>query len=302
MQKNVQTIVQPISVKVGAAGWSYKDWVGAFYPPGIKPADMLSFYTRFFNIIEVNATYYRHLPLSYVNGWLKKTEFRDDFSFILKLHGDFTHSRNYTASVAQDFKKNLDALAGEGKLKGMLMQFPYSFEANNVSFNYLRKLTGEFEEYQRFLEFRHASWLQHDIAENLRDQNNTICVIDQPIMGHATPFMIDNPGKKLYLRLHGRNTEAWVESIENFGKTNNSYEEQSERYNYLYNRGEILEIVVRVREVIKQLQEVIIITNNHPHGNAIINAFEFADFLKTVVGEEPPITTQTTMRKLNRRV
>jgi hypothetical protein len=44
---------------VGCAKWGRKDWVGKIYPSGTKEADFLSLYAKYFNCIELNATFYR---------------------------------------------------------------------------------------------------------------------------------------------------------------------------------------------------------------------------------------------------
>src|SRR4029077_17571236 len=35
-------------VRIGCSGWSYKDWVGPFYPPGTEAKDYLRLYSRTF--------------------------------------------------------------------------------------------------------------------------------------------------------------------------------------------------------------------------------------------------------------
>ena len=46
-------------ILVGTSGFSYPDWVGPFYPPGTRPTQMLDWYAREFEALEVNFTYYR---------------------------------------------------------------------------------------------------------------------------------------------------------------------------------------------------------------------------------------------------
>lgn len=45
-------------IYVGTSGYSYKDWIGVFYPEGAKQRDMLEYYARHFPCVEINATYY----------------------------------------------------------------------------------------------------------------------------------------------------------------------------------------------------------------------------------------------------
>lgn len=49
----------PEAIRVGTSGWHYKHWVGLFYPHKFPPARMLDFYTREFNTVEINNTFYR---------------------------------------------------------------------------------------------------------------------------------------------------------------------------------------------------------------------------------------------------
>ena len=46
-----------MDVRIGTSGYSFKDWVGNFYPPGTRSGDMLPFYARHFSVAEVNSTY-----------------------------------------------------------------------------------------------------------------------------------------------------------------------------------------------------------------------------------------------------
>src|SRR5262249_35504374 len=60
-------------VFVGTSGFSFPDWVGPFYPTGMKSSDFLNFYSRRFDIVEVNATYYRIPPPKTLEQMERKT-------------------------------------------------------------------------------------------------------------------------------------------------------------------------------------------------------------------------------------
>ena len=49
----------PDTIKIGTSGFSYKDWLGNFYPQFCPQADFLKFYTSQFNTVELDSTYYR---------------------------------------------------------------------------------------------------------------------------------------------------------------------------------------------------------------------------------------------------
>ena len=46
-------------ILIGCSGWSYSDWVGAFYPEGLPAGDYLEFYADRFPVVEVDTTFYR---------------------------------------------------------------------------------------------------------------------------------------------------------------------------------------------------------------------------------------------------
>ena len=47
------------TIVVGTCGYSYKDWVGPFYPQSIKSNGMLPYYAERFPAVEIDASYYR---------------------------------------------------------------------------------------------------------------------------------------------------------------------------------------------------------------------------------------------------
>ncbi len=276
---------------VGTAGWSYKDWIGSFYPKA-QSADFnwLEYYSQFFNCVEVNASYYTYIDPKIVRSWLRHTTDKSDFLFTIKLHQDFTHKKNFTEENTKAVKLVLDQLAGEGKLGGLLIQFPYSFSLDKENANHVKNLIDTFSDYEKFIEVRHKSWLIERFFNFVRENNTSLCTIDQPVLGKAVEFEPTAVGDNLYLRFHGRNEEAWSKSIKNFGKKQN-YEQQSVRYDYLYSPGELIEIDQKLKEVIDAVNKVIVIMNNHPHGNAVANALELLHLLSDKIKVNVPENT-----------
>ena len=109
--------------------------------------------------------------------------------------------------------------------------------------------------------------------------NITLCTIDQPQIGKAVQFEPVITNDIAYIRFHGRNTEAWMSSIKNFGKEQ-TYEEQSSRYQYLYTPGELIEIEQKIKVIQEKVKEVYVIMNNHPKGEGVANAFELIHLLE----------------------
>jgi uncharacterized protein YecE (DUF72 family) len=170
-------------------------------------------------------------------------------------------------------------LAKAERFGGLLIQFPYSFSFDSSSIQYIQKLRDTFPNYNCFIEVRHSSWKNKKALEFFKDANLTFCTIDQPQIGQAISFEPIITNNKAYIRFHGRNEKAWKNSINNYGKKQ-TYEERSERYKYLYSPGELIEIKQKIKAVQEKVQEVHVIMNNHPQGDAVANAFELIYLLE----------------------
>ncbi len=273
---------------IGTAGWSYKDWVPNFYPKQqTKDFDWLQFYAAHFNCVEVNSTYYTYLSPKIVEGWIRKIEEMNDFLFTVKLHQDFTHLRKYDKQKVKAITENLDKLLSAGRLGGILMQFPYSFPFNETTAEYIRQLNELFSSYNQFVEVRHSSWSDKAAYDFFNALDITFCTIDQPEIGKAIHFEPVITNDKAYLRFHGRNVEAWKKSLANYGKEQ-SYEQQNERYLYCYSAGELTEVIQKIKTIYDKVKDIYIIMNNHPQGNALVNAKEIMQMLEVSVQKMRP--------------
>ena len=265
---------------IGTAGWSYKDWVPSFYPKNQSAGfDWLQFYAHYFNCVEVNSTYYTYISPKIVEGWIRKVTDSEDFLFTVKLHQDFTHKKDFDHQKIKSVNYNLDLLKQAERLGGLLIQFPYSFSFDTATADYVRELRDIFQSFNCFVEVRHKSWLKKETLEMFKKLNLTYCTIDQPQIGEAIPFEPIITNDKAYLRFHGRNVKTWLKSINSYGKQQ-SYEEQSERYKYLYSPGELVEIDQKIKSIKEKVKEIYVIMNNHPQGDAIANAFELIHLLE----------------------
>jgi hypothetical protein len=77
--------------RVGTSGWSYPNWRGLFYPPGVKPADRLGFCARQFTTMELNASFYRLPRPAVIERWAAVTP--PGFLFAVKAWRAITHER-----------------------------------------------------------------------------------------------------------------------------------------------------------------------------------------------------------------
>jgi uncharacterized protein YecE (DUF72 family) len=77
-----------------------------------------------------------------------------------------------------------------------------------------------------------------------------------------------------------------------------SYEEQNQRYKYLYLPAELIEIEQVIKSIQSKVKEVHVIMNNHPKGDAVANAFELIHLLEERTKVEMPPTIVKVYKRL----
>jgi uncharacterized protein YecE (DUF72 family) len=253
-------------IRIGPAGWSYKDWEGIVYPekPGPK-FDPLQYLSNFFNTIEINSSFYRPPAPSTSKAWAKRVSGNPAFVFTAKLHRVFTHERGKaTSRDEKDFREGIEPLWTNGQLGALLLQFPWSFKNTDEERVYLLNLIQRFSEYPLVLEIRHSSWNNPSFFETLEEAGVGLCNIDQPLFKKSIKPAALTTSPVGYVRLHGRNYQNWFRD----------QAPRDDRYNYLYSLEELDPWIARIREVAKKTKETYVITNNHFRGQAIVNALE----------------------------
>ena len=199
-------------IRVGPAGWSYPDWEGIVYPAD-KPRgfDPLQYLARFFDTIEINSTFYRPARPDVARRWARRVAENEHFKFTAKLWQRFTHQRDaaWSSDEVDLAREGLDALADEGRLGAVLIQFPWSFKAVEASQEWLADVLGAFADYPLVVEVRHASWNQPRFYEWLAERGSGFVNIDQPLFGRSIEPSSRATGRVGYVRLHGRNYEDW---------------------------------------------------------------------------------------------
>jgi len=268
-------------IRIGPAGWSYKDWEGVVYPqkPGAK-FDPLEYLARFFNVIEINSSFYRPFTVSTAKSWANRVAEARDFMFTAKLHRVFTHERGKsTAEDETQVREGMDVLASAGKLGALLLQFPWSFKNTDDERLYLTKLLERFREYPLALEVRHSSWNNPQIYQWLEELGVGICNVDQPLFKKSIKPADVTTSQIGYVRLHGRNYHDWFREKA----------PRDDRYNYLYSMDELEPWIARIKEIAAKTKESYVITNNHFRGQAVVNALEIKATLneERVVGPAP---------------
>ena len=96
-------------IYIGTSGFSYKDWVGVFYPAGLQQGDWLSFYSREFNTCEINSTYYAIPNVAVLQSMSDKTG--NGFLFAIKANQEMTHQREDSAAICRAFRQVLEPVS-----------------------------------------------------------------------------------------------------------------------------------------------------------------------------------------------
>ena len=261
-------------IRLGTCGFSYKEWVGPFYPEGLKAGDYLAHYATRFDTVELNATFYRLPTLNSLESIVAKTP--AGFSFVVKAHRSLTHEPPDDLALAVSaFKMALKPFTAAGKLGGLLLQFPYAFQPVPANRERLARLAGDLGGGTPVVvEFRHRAWFRDDFLEAVGKLGLSLCCVDEPELPGLPPPVALVTGPVGYLRFHGRNKEAWW-AKDDTGEPR----DPGARYRYDYTAKEMKEWVPKVRDLSAAAQRTYLFFNNHPEGHAAKNALAFRTLL-----------------------
>jgi len=189
-------------VCIGTSGWSYRHWIGPFYPPGTKSGDLLTVYTRTFDASEINNTFYRLPEPATLRDWASRTP--EGFVFACKASRYITHTKKLK-DPATSTPRFFDAIAHLGVRCGpVLFQLPPNWHANVGRLDaFLRGLP---EGYSHAFEFRDPSWHAETVYERLAAANAPLVVAD--MAGETSPRRAT--ADLVYLRLHGPGSQAYT--------------------------------------------------------------------------------------------
>lgn len=274
---------------IGTSGYDYPEWKGVFYPQELKRTEFLSYYATVFNALELNFSFYGMPTPERMEGFYNRTEGKIQFS--VKANRLLTHEidgqwQNY----AEEFKKALEPLNQKACLSAVLFQFPESFHYTNENRLYLSKLIQNFAAYPVVIEFRHKEWVRESVFAGLEKLKASLCFCDMPPLKNLPDMKVaelaenseenSNPfiGPNAYIRLHGRNANAWYAVNENTDSSEN--QNGSQRYNYDYSNQELAQFVPVINSAYNTGKKVHVYFNNHPNGNGAKNAKTLKEMLQ----------------------
>ena len=270
---------------IGTSAWNDHD---PFYPPGMKPAEQLSFYARYFPIVEVNSTYYGIPRRQVVESWVRRTP--EGFVFDVKPPRELTSTPEKPrgeapepdADVAARFHEAISPLAQAGRLGAVTFQFPPSYRNTEEHQDYIRLLPELLPGLPLSVEFRRIDWMDEEHADDtlrlLQETGLSYTMVDEPQFGTGSVppvYAITNPRLAL-IRFHGRNAETW------YRFTGSS----RERFNWLYSAEELGEWTPKIEAALQAAEAVHVFFNTNGADQGPRNAYRLMDVLGI---EHPPL-------------
>lgn len=271
-------------ILVGTASWSDPGFVERWYPKKMPARERLQWYAEHFDLVEVNSTFYSVPEPRMVERWCAATP--DDFTFDVKLHQLFsfhstpakllppalqrraeTDARGRVKStpdlqqaLLKIFLRATSIFRDAGKLGVFLLQLSPVFSPRKHKLVEIDPLIEMLSDYELAIEFRNRNWTVGDQLQAtmhfLQKHHAVFVNVDAPKSDHfmIMPSDVDEVtnSNAAYLRLHGRNANAYIT-----GKT------VAARFDYDYSENEIAEVAQRSRKLAREARELHVIFNNN---------------------------------------
>ena len=295
---------QPIGgrVYVGTCSWAEKTFVKSdFYPRTVRTAaDRLRFYATRFPTVEVDASYFTLLPVSYSRRWAEETP--SGFVMHAKAFGLFTGHAVATSRLPRgfaellperlrqqaecrlrevpeefvnacwdQFRAFLAPLEDRGKLGYVLFQLPPSTRFSDAVLDAVHAWREHLPGRHLAVEFRHREWSRHPEAfERLSREGCAYVMVDLPDLPWLMPPVEAVTSDWAVVRLHGRNRDGWARA----GASTD------ERYDYAYGADELRGWAGVAERLSTRADRVFVMFNNHVSGNMAHNAQALQELLR----------------------
>jgi uncharacterized protein YecE (DUF72 family) len=273
------------AVRIGTCSFADEALQKYFYPRGMRTGrDQLPYYSRTFDTVEIDSTFYRLPSRENVEKWTMWTP--DDFVFHFKAFAPMTRHpvrleqlpedlheglnvderdrvdrmpREVRGELVRRFREALEPAEEAGKLGGILVQLAPYVVPRPPSWKYLEWLRAQLPDDELLVEFRHRSWFDDEHrAETLRflEQHRlATVVVDAPRTDakNVIPTVVAVTSPMSYLRFHGRNAGTW----------NVRGGSAADRFDYLYPRDELEEWVEPLKELASSAEQVFAVFNTN---------------------------------------
>ena len=241
---------------VGCSGWSYTAWQGPFYPSNMDNSKWLEHYSKVFDYVEIDSSFYRIPNIFTVKNWSKVTP--SNFRFTAKFPKVITHQKRlkHVDNELRLFFKAMEPL--HSKLLALLIQLPPSLDITE-GLQGLREIIPLLDNRFRYaIEIRNHSWFQ-DLAYNFFDKNN-LCMVWSQLVGIRIPPIVTSDF--LYIRFIGDRTIQ----EKNFGRIQKDRTSEMRKWSRQ---------LMRVQKEETKLNLAIVTANNHYAGFGPVTANMF---------------------------
>jgi uncharacterized protein YecE (DUF72 family) len=230
-------------IRIGASGFSYKEWLGRFYPPKLPGTKMLAYYSERLPTVEINYTFRAMPRRAMLEGWAAKTT--PHFRFALKAPQRITHfARLRATGETLDYFLETTRALGE-RLGPVLFQLPPDLVRDDAL------LTDFIEQIDRRVhaafEFRNSSWFAAPVLEIMRSRGVALCIAETEKL--ASP--VEATASHAYLRLRRESYDEpslvqWAQQIRNLAQS------AEEIFIYFKHEAAAPELAIRLQTLIEQ--------------------------------------------------
>ena len=296
--------------RIGLSAWADKSMIedGQFYPrKTMTAAERLWWYSRYFDVVEVNSSFYAIPAPDVSQAWVARTP--PGFLFNVKAFGLLTGHHVDAARLPDALRKLLPAALRE-KQAGRIPATEITDEARGWSFEAMRKALvplrradklgyvlfqlapwvkfgdAELEYLARIprelpravvaVEFRNRSWFGPNTDETLKflaEHGLAYVSIDGPRTRGAVPSLPALTAPTGVFRLHGRNFKGWLQQVQ--GKAPSV----AEKYDHLYNSKELEEIARAAGALNGKAARVHVAMNNNNRDYPVRNGIQLKEML-----------------------
>jgi uncharacterized protein YecE (DUF72 family) len=181
-------------------GWSYSFWAGTFYPSELKRREYLHEYSKHFNSVEIDSSFYRVPSPDTVRTWERQVP--AGFKFAAKFPRFITHER-----MLRDCEQQADAFITtmselHDKLGPMLIQLPPTFTLKH--FPQMQNFLAALQKNRRYaVEIRNKELLNEKLYSLLKENRIALVLINQSLAAQMNVATTDF----VYMRWEGNRGE-----------------------------------------------------------------------------------------------
>jgi uncharacterized protein YecE (DUF72 family) len=203
------------TIRIGTSGFSYKEWLGGFYPEKLPGNKMLAYYAERMPAVEINYTFRAMPKREMLEKWAAQTP--ENFRFSLKAPQRITHFAKLRG-VENATAHFVDVAAAlDDRLGPSLFQLPPGFKCDAPLLrDFIASLDGKL---RAAFEFRDKSWFDDSVLDSLREGGAALCIAESEKI--SSP--VERTAPFVYMRLRNgdyseEELKAWAEKIRKLGE------------------------------------------------------------------------------------